>query len=44
MASVKQVAIAGKQVGPASYGLMGLTLSSRTVSDAEALVVMKRAW
>ena len=43
MASVKQVAIAGKQVDPASYGLMGLTLSSRTVSDAEALVVMKRA-
>jgi pyridoxine 4-dehydrogenase len=43
MASVKQVAIAGKQVGPIGYGLAGLTMPSRTITDTEAIVVMKRA-
>jgi pyridoxine 4-dehydrogenase len=43
MAVVKRVAIAGKEVGPIGYGLAGLTLLPSTVSDAEAIAVMKRA-
>jgi pyridoxine 4-dehydrogenase len=43
MASLKQVTIAGKQVGHIGYGLMDLTMSANPPSTNDVIAIMKRA-